>query len=95
MNFEVGTMIAFSVLTSPSVTLLSISVLRCSLHNCLQVFFDKSNKQTEQTAEENKQLLASNNELKEQLSKKQQCLDDQQLLIEALTAQLSPHQVRV
>ena len=35
--------------------------------HCLQVFYDKSSKQSEQTAQENQQLLAENNVLKEKV----------------------------
>ena len=35
--------------------------------HCPQVFYDKSSKQLEQTAEENQQLLAKNDELKEKV----------------------------
>ena len=37
--------------------------------HCLQVFYDKSSKQSEQTAEENQRLLAKINELKEKVQK--------------------------
>ena len=44
--------------------------LHCCYHaHCLQVFYDKSSKQSEQTAQENQQLLAEKNELKEKVQK--------------------------
>ena len=43
------------------------SALLLTHAHCPQVFYDKSSKQSEQTAEENQRLLAKNNELKEKV----------------------------
>ena len=43
------------------------SALLLTNAHCLQVFYDKSSKQSEETAEENQRLLAKNNELKEKV----------------------------
>ena len=55
------------------------SALLLTHAHCLQVFYDKSSKQSEQTAQENQRLLAENNELKEKV---------QEMVQESLTLQV-------
>ena len=43
------------------------SALLLTHAHCLQVFYDKASKQSEQTAQENQRLLAKNSELKEKM----------------------------